>query len=319
MQAVFLDRNTVDHGDIDFSPLLTTPATWTFHNITQPGKRAERLKDAEIVITNKVAIDAPTLATAPHLRLICLAATGYNNIDLTAAQRAGVTVCNVRRYATPSVVQHVFALMLSLTTHLTDYHRAVQRGAWQNCKQFSLLDYDIEELAGKTLGIIGYGELGTAVANVARAFGMTVLISRRPGAEDNRPDRLPLKALLPRVDVLSLHCPLTEATRGLIGAAELALMKPTALLINAARGGIVEETALADALRQGRLRGAGVDVLTEEPPVHGNPLLSDDIPNLIITPHIAWASRQSRQRVVDEMAKNIEAFVQGKPRNVVRP
>ena len=319
MQAVFLDRNTVDRGDIDFSQLLATPTRWTFYETTPAGERAKHVKDAEIILTNKTPIDAPTLANAPRLRLICLAATGYDNIDLVATQRAGVTVCNVRRYATPSVVQHVFALILSLTTHLSDYQRAVRGGNWQHCRQFSLLEYDIQELAGQTLGIVGYGELGSAVANVAKAFGMTVLISQRPGAEDNRPDRLPLKTLLPQVDVLSLHCPLTEATRGLIGPAELALMKPTALLINAARGGIVDEAALADALRHSRLKGAGVDVLSEEPPVHGNPLLSPDIPNLIVTPHIAWASHQSRQRVVNEMAKNIEAFIQGKPRNVVRP
>jgi glycerate dehydrogenase len=214
-------------------------------------------------------------------------------VDLDAAARRGIAVCNIRRYATPSVVQHVFALLLSLTRHLSDYQRAVQSGAWQRSGQFCLLDYPIRELGGLTLGIVGYGELGQAVAATAeQAFGMRVLIAQRPGGSAE-PGRLPLQQLLPQVDVLSLHCPLTPETRGLIGAEELALMKPDALLINTARGGIINEGALAAALLTGRLGGAGIDVLATEPPGSDSPLLQQPIPNLIVTPHIAWASRQS--------------------------
>jgi glycerate dehydrogenase len=238
-------------------------------------------------------------------------------VDLDAAARRGIAVCNIRRYATPSVVQHVFALLLSLTRHLSDYQRAVQSGAWQRSGQFCLLDYPIRELGGLTLGIVGYGELGQAVAATAeQAFGMRVLIAQRPGGSAE-PGRLPLQQLLPQVDVLSLHCPLTPETRGLIGAEELALMKPDALLINTARGGIVDEVALATALLAGRLGGAGIDVLASEPPGSDSPLLQQPIPNLIVTPHIAWASRQSRQRLLDQLAQNIAAFMAGRPQNLV--
>jgi glycerate dehydrogenase len=219
-------------------------------------------------------------------------------------------------YGTPSVVQQVFALILALTTRLQDHQAAVARGEWQRSDQFCLLDYPFRELAGRRLGIVGYGELGRAVGRVGEAFGMQLLIAQRPGG-DARPGRIPLVDLLPQVDVLSLHCPLTEQTRNLIGAAELSAMKPDALLINAARGGIVDEVALAAALRAGTIGGAGVDVLSREPPVEGNPLLAADLPNLIVTPHVAWASRESRQRMVDELALNIEAFLQGRERNRV--
>jgi len=225
-------------------------------------------------------------------------------------------VCNVRGYATPAVVQHVFALILALRTRLVDYRRAVADGRWQRSPHFCLLDYPIRELTGSKLGIVGYGELGKAVARVAEAFGMQVLISQRPGGPE-RPGRLPLHELLHQVDILSLHCPLTPQTQGLIGGEALKLMRPDALLINAARGGIVDEAALASALRAGRLGGAGIDVLTEEPPLRGSPLLETGVPNLIVTPHIAWASRESRQRLVDEVARNIQAFLAGRPRNLV--
>jgi glycerate dehydrogenase len=215
-------------------------------------------------------------------------------------------------------VQHVFSLMLALMTHLPDYHRAVAEQRWQGAEQFCLLDFPIRELAGKTLGIIGYGELGKNVARIAEAFGMQVLIAQRPGTLEPENGRVPLPMLLPQVDVLSLHCPLTPDTRSLIGTWELALMRRDAILINAARGGIVDETALARALQEGALGGAGVDVLTEEPPTQGNPLLEKGIPNLIVTPHCAWGSREARQRLTGQLVENIAGFLQGAPIRVVR-
>ncbi|HEY9148605.1 MAG TPA: 2-hydroxyacid dehydrogenase [Gammaproteobacteria bacterium] len=317
MSGVFLDRDSLDPGDLDLTALQATLPQWRLYGATSAGQVAERIADAQVVVSNKVMLDEAALAAAPRLRLIAIAATGTNNVDLEAAARRGIAVCNVRRYATPSVVQHVFALLLNLTRRLNDYQRAVAQGRWQQSGQFCLLDYPIGELNGRTLGIIGYGELGEAVARVAgQAFGMQVLLAQRPGAPP-RQGRLPLGELLPQVDVLSLHCPLTEATRGLIGAAELALMKPGAILINTARGGIVDEQALAEALRAGRLGGAAIDVLEREPPADDNPLLQGDLPNLIVTPHIAWASREARQRLTDQLAQNIRAFLEGRPQNLV--
>ncbi len=316
MLGVFLDRDTVDNGDMDLSVLEAQLPEWRFYGITSAAELHPRIANATVIISNKVLLDDEALAAAPHLRLICIAATGTNSVDLEAATRHGIAVCNVRGYATPSVVQHTFAVMLSLSMRLGRYRRAVMRGEWQQSPHFSMLDYPIHELAGKTLGIVGYGELGKNVAKVAEAFGMRVLISQRPGGVP-LPDRLPLHELLPQVDVLSLHCPLTPETRNLIGEKELALMKPTALLINTARGGIVDEVALADTLRDHRLGGAAVDVLTTEPPRSGNPLLANDIPNLIITPHIAWASIEARQRLLEQIGLNIAAFLNGTQRNRV--
>lgn len=316
MLGVFLDRDTVDRGDLDFSTLENVVPEWQFYGYSRPADLGSRLAEAELVITNKVKLDTDAFSLAPKLRLICVAATGTNNVDLAAAHRHGVVVSNVRGYATPSVAQHVFSLMLSLSIHLGKYRRAVMKGEWQRSPYFCLLDFPIREIAGRTIGIVGYGELGREVARLAEAFGMQVLIAQRTGSKP-QPGRLPLHDLLPQVDVLSLHCPLTPETRNLIGARELAMMKSDALLINTARGGIVDEQALAEALREGCLGGAGMDVLSEEPPMRGNPLLEDDIPNLIVTPHIAWASRESRQRLVNEMALNIAAFIAGTPRNSV--
>jgi glycerate dehydrogenase len=314
-QGVFLDSGSLG-GDIDLGGVAATLPRWRFHDETAPGEIAARVRDAGIVITNKVGLDARALDAAHRLRLVCVSATGVDNVDLEAAARRGITVCNVPDYATPSVVQHVFALMLALVTRLPDYRDAVRAGRWQHSRHFALLDWPVAELAGRTLGIVGYGELGRAVAAVAGCFGMQVLLAARPGTIP-APGRIELDALLGRVDVLSLHCPLTDRTRGLIGARELGLMRRHALLINTARGGIVDEAALADALRCGALAGAGIDVLASEPPRDGSPLLAADIPNLIVTPHVAWASRESRRRLVDGLRENIEAFLAGRPRNVV--
>jgi len=319
MQGVFLDLHSLDRNDLDLSALRATLPEWRFYPASAPEEVAERIATAEVVISNKVMLDETLLAGAPHLKLIAIAATGTNNVDLAAAERLGIRVCNIRRYATPSVVQHVFALLLALVRNLTAYRQAAQDGRWQRSDQFCLLDFPIRELGGLTLGIVGYGELGQAVAEVAeKAFGMRLLIAQRPGGPA-QPGRLPLQELLPQVDVLSLHCPLSEQTRNLIGERELGLMKPDALLINTARGGIVDETALAAALRAGRLGGAGIDVLATEPPGSDSPLLAGDIPNLIVTPHVAWASREARQRLTDQLAENIRAFLDDAPQNLVAP
>lgn len=315
MHGVFLDYRSIDPGDLDRSVLESSLATWDWYAGTDPGQLAGRIADAEVIVSNKIPLQADVLASAGKLKLICIAATGTDKVDLVAARRFGIQVSNVTGYATPSVVQHVFSLMLALSTNLLKYHRDVIDGTWQSQEQFCLLDHPISELAGKTLGIVGYGELGRGVARVAQALGMQVLLARRPGSAVD--DRIPLHELLPQVDVLSLHVPLAENTRMLIGAAELGLMKPSALLINTARGGIVDEYALASALREGKIGGAGVDVLGVEPPTAENPLLARDIPNLVLTPHTAWASRESRQRLLDDIALNIGAFAKGKARNSV--
>lgn len=315
--AAFLDLDTVDPGDLDRRALEAAVPRWTHLGAAEHAGGVRAPADADILVTNKVPIDAAALDRLPALRLVCIAATGTNNVDLEAARARGVTVCNVVGYATPAVVQHVFALVLALRTRLIDHRDAVRAGAWSRSAHFSLLDYPISELAGTTLGIVGYGELGHGVARVARAFGMEVLIARRPGTEDLRPGRVAFEELLERADVVSLHCPLTPATRGLMDAAALARMKPTALLVNTARGPIVDGAALLGALEAGRIGGAGLDVLDTEPPPAEHPLVQAALPNLIVTPHVAWASREARQRLVQELARNIEAFREGRPRNVV--
>jgi len=316
MRAVFLDWESLDHDDLDRQQLMALPLNWTFHAATSPLHLHERIAGQDIVVSNKVVLDATAIATASHLQLICVAATGTNNIDIGVASEKNIPVCNVRAYATPSVVQHVFMLILDLFRQLPSYQQALDKGRWQQSEHFCFLDYTIEELTNKTLGIIGFGELGQAVAHMAEHFGMQVLVAQRPGAAP-RDDRVVLQDMLPQVDVLSLHCPLTDETRGLIGERELAQMKPSAILINTARGGIVDEQALLRSLLNGKLAGAGIDVLTTEPPRKGNPLLQQRLPNLIVTPHIAWASRQARQRLLDGVTSNIRAFLNGQPQNCV--
>jgi glycerate dehydrogenase len=317
MHGVFLDDRSVSCGDLDFEVLRRTLPDWTFRGITTAQETATAIRDADVVISNKVLLDSQALSAASRLRLVCIAATGTNNVDLVAAGRLGITVCNVKAYATTSVVEHVFMVMLALGHRLQHHTRAISQGDWQAADSFSLLDYPFHELGGKTLGIIGYGELGKAVARTAEAFGLQVLISQRPGGPE-QPARCTFDHLLGHADIISLHCPLTDATRNLIGTAELQKMRGSALLINTARGGIVNEQALAEALKCGDIAGAAVDVLTEEPPRHGNPLLDPAIPNLIVTPHIAWAGSRARQTLVSELAANIQAFLAGTPRNVVQ-
>jgi glycerate dehydrogenase len=320
MKGVFLDLNTVDRGDLDLEPLRQALPEWEFFQRTETDEIAERIRDAEVVVTNKVLLGAEVVASAPRLRLICAAATGTNNIDLAAADTRGVPVCNARNYATDSVVQHVFALLLTLVTRMDDYRADIRAGRWSASDQFCLLDHPIRTLAGMHLGIVGFGVLGQATARMAEAFGMrfTVAGSLRPDAA-GADDRPALDELLPQLDVLSLHCPLTDRTRNLIDRRRLALMPQGSLLINTARGGLIDPHALADSLGSGHLGGAGIDVLEPEPPPADHPLLAPDIPNLVLTPHTAWAARSARQNVLEEVRANIAAFLAGAPRNVVTP
>ncbi len=317
MNSLFLDYATVSfNGDLDPAALQRAMPQLELRPHTAQADVAATITGAEIVLVNKLRLTAEVIEGTPSLKLIALAATGTNNIDLDAARERGVAVCNLRDYCTASVVQHVFGVLLLLTHKLREYDALVRSGAWQRGEQFCLLDYPIRELTGRKLGIVGYGTLGRGVARAAQAFGLDVLVANRPGGE-RTPGRLDLNELLPQVDVLSLHCPLSPATTGLIGARQLELMKPDAVLINTARGALIDSQALADALRAGRLGGAAIDVLPQEPPVDGNPLLAGDIPNLIVTPHIAWAAREARQRCIDEMAANVEDFRRGGKRGRV--
>jgi len=311
MRAIFLDYATVSfRGDLDPAALERAMPDLTLRDHTAQDAVADAVAGAEVVLVNKLRITRATLERTPTLRLVALAATGTNNVDLEAARERGVAVCNLRDYCTASVVQHVFGMLLALTQRLREYDALVRSGAWQRGEGFCLLDHPIRELAGRRLGIVGFGALGKGVGHAARAFGMEVLVANRPGGE-RMPGRLDLDELLPRVDVLSLHCPLTPATAGMIDAARLERMNPDAVLVNTARGGLVDSAALARALRDGRLGGAAIDVLPREPPVDGDPLLAGDIPNLIVTPHVAWAAREARQRCLDEMAANVEDYRRG--------
>ena len=315
-RAVFLDYTSLDLGDLELDPLRRAFGDLRLCADTTPANVIERLQGASVAISNKALLNAQTLAACPELKLILVAATGTNNVDLEAARALGITVANCQGYGTPSVAQHTLGLLLALATRLVDYNKAVADGQWQQAKQFCLLDFPIVELEGKTLGLFGHGELGSAVAKLAQAFGMRVLIGQIPG-RPARAGRLTLDELLPQVDALTFHCPLTEHTRNFIGARELALLKPGAFVVNTARGGMIDEQALADALRSGHLGGAATDVLSVEPPRDGNPLLGADIPRLIITPHSAWGSREARQRIVGQLAQNAEAFFNGTALRVV--
>jgi len=311
MRAIFLDYATVSfHGDLDPAALQRAMPGLELRPQTAQPEVAQVVSGAETVLVNKLRLSREIISATPTLRLIALAATGTNNIDLEAAREHGIAVCNLRDYCTASVVQHVMGTLLLLTQKLREYDALVRSGAWQRGEQFCLLDFPVRELTGRKLGIVGYGTLGKAVARAAQAFGLEPLIANRPGGTPLA-GRHDLHELLPQVDVLSLHCPLTPATEGMIGAAQLARMKRDAVLINTARGALVDSAALADALRNGRLGGAAIDVLPQEPPVGGNALLAGDIPNLIVTPHIAWAAREARQRCIDEMAANVEDFRRG--------
>lgn len=314
MKAAFLDWSSLNGEELDRTCLDTLPLVWQYFNKITANELECLLEQVDVVVTNKVVLDASLLERAKQLKLICIAATGTNNVDLEAAAQRKIPVCNVRGYATESVVQHVFMLMLSLSRRLGFYQQAIRDGEWQTSEYFCVLSYPIESLTGKTLGIIGYGELGRAVASMARQFGMHVLISESMadgGQHSNDQNRVKLEHLLQESDFISLHCPLTEQTHNLIDANEFGLMKNSAFIINTARGGIVNEAALLNALENKQIAGAALDVLVNEPPVDSNPLLEVNRPDLMITPHIAWGTRQARQRLLEKVAGNIQAWLQG--------
>ena len=307
MKAVFLDADTLG-SDVDLSPIEKVTGDLVLHGRTTPEQVQDRIRGFDTVLVNKVVLTREHFEACPGLKTIAVVATGLNNIDQQAAGDNGITVMNVTNYGRSTVAQHTLALILALATRLLDYDRDVRAGRWAQSDMFCLMGHPIMELEGRTLGVVGYGDLGQGVVERAKAFGMDVLLGARPGQSAGEIDgypRIPMDELLPKVDVLSLHCLLTDDTRNMIGARELKMMKKDALLINTSRGGLVDEQALADALRAGTIAGAGFDVLTEEPPRNGNPLLADDIPNLIVTPHSAWASREARQRIVEITARNL--------------
>ena len=321
MRAVFLDFGTVSHDDLDTTGLERVLPGIELHRTSTDAQVDERIAGCEFILTNKLNISRARMRAVPGLRFIGLTATGTNNVDLEAAKELGIAVCNIRDYCTASLVQHVIGSILLLTHRFREYGQAAIDGTWARSEQFTVPGSPIRELHGRVLGIVGYGNLGKAVAKAARdALGMRVLVAERPGTVPGReadthstigPVRVTLDELLRTADVLSLHCPLTPATTGMIGRHELALMKPDALLINTARGALVDLEALVAALKGGDLGGAAIDVLPQEPPVDGSPLFEPGVPNLLVTPHIAWAALEARQRAVEELALNIEDFLRG--------
>jgi glycerate dehydrogenase len=315
MKGVILDAASVGK-DLDLGPITDCLDEWQVYQSTSPEEVAERIRDADVVLTNKVRLMSGEFQNADRLKLVGLLATGTNNIDLEAAKSRGVCVCNAVSYATPSVAQHAISLMLALATNLLSYVEDVQQGVWHKSESFCLNHHPIIELSGKKLGIIGYGTLGREVARIAKAMGMKVLICQRPGSEPQN-KRIPLDELLGQVDVLSLHCPLTNDNSHLINSDSLELMKPSALLINTARGGLVDSAALIDALKDQQIAGAAIDVLDIEPPASTEPLLNVHLPNLIVTPHNAWCAIESRQRLVEQVRDYILAFLSGHPLNRV--
>jgi glycerate dehydrogenase len=301
--------------------LFTTTWQCTVHQTTTPAETAERLAGSTVAITNKVVFDKEILSShsARDLKLIAVAATGTDIIDKDEAGKRGIKVCNVPGYASQSVAQFTMALMLELATRSAGYAAAVKRGEWQRSPVFSLLHLPHIELAGKKLGIIGYGNIGKTVAQMARSFGMEVLVGARPGDPNASADRTPLDEIFRQADFLSLHCPLTPATRNLINRETLAAMAPNAFLVNTARGALIDEPALIAALRAGQIAGAALDVITQEPPPPDHPIIkaAAELPNLIVTPHTAWSAREARQRLLVEVKENIVAFTQGRERNLV--
>lgn len=310
-RIVFLERDSVKAAFLR----PTVAHTWVDYPDTRPADVVERLRDAQIAVINKLRIDAAVLAQLPALRMIALAATGSDNVDLAACRARGIVVSNVRGYADTSVPEHVISLMLALSRNLMAYHQDVRAGRWPQSRHFCFLDHPIRDLRGATLGLVGQGSLGGGVARLAEAFGMQVLWSERPGADRVRAGRVAFGEVLKCSDVLSLHCPLDANTRGMIDRAALQAMKSSAFLINTARGALVDEAALADALRQGLIAGAAIDVLSTEPPPSDHPLLAPDIPNLIVTPHVAWASGEAMAAMAAQVVQNIDAFLCGAPRN----
>lgn len=316
MRLTILDAYTANPGDLSWAG-LESMATCAFHDRTAPDEALVRAEDAELVLTNKTVLAGDTIRSLPKLKYIGVLATGYNVVDVAAAKECGIVVTNVPGYSTPSVAQTVFALLLELTHRVGHHAQTVRDGRWSQCPDFCYWDGTLVELSGRTLGILGYGTIGEGVAKIALALGMKVIANRRTWKE------APLEGVTPasqeeifaQSDVLTLHCPLTESTKHVINAENVAKMKTTAFLINTARGPLVNEPDLAAALNEGRLAGAGLDVLSAEPPPADNPLLTAK--NCYITPHIAWASKEARERLIAVATQNVKAFLDGKPQNVV--
>lgn len=312
-RIVFLDRDSL-------IATVRRPAfdhEWIDHPATKPDQVVERLRGATVAVTNKVPLRQQALDQLPELRMVAVAATGTDNVDLAACRARGIVVSNIRDYSLVSVPEHCFTLILALRRNLRAYVADVEAGRWEHSSRFCLLDHPIGDLAGTRLGIVGYGALGRRVAEIGRAFGMEVCTTSRSPVSDTNVTQLDLDTLLATSDVVSLHLPLNEQTRHMIGARELGLMKPTALLVNTARGGLVDEAALAEALMRRTIGGAGFDVLSKEPPAPDNPLLGLRLPNFILTPHVAWASAGAMQTLADMLVQNIEAWEAGRPINVV--
>lgn len=316
MKLVVLDGYTLNPGDLEWAPLLAL-GDCEIHKRTQPDETIERLQGAEAALTNKVLLDRTTLARLPDLRYVGVIATGYNVVDIEAARERGIVVTNVPAYSTMSVAQLTFALLLELT-HQSGHHAASVRGGnWVKSPDFAYWDSPLIELDGLTMGLVGFGAIAQAVAKIALAFGMEVIAHRRA----DRPSEIPgvrmvdMPTVFRESDVLSVHCPLTPETRGLVNEARLSSMKQSAFVINTSRGPVINEADLAKALNKGRIAGAGLDVLSDEPPKADNPLLAAK--NCFITPHIAWASRAARSRLLATVAANVRAFAEGRPQNVV--
>lgn len=312
-RIVFLERNTIQANfrrpNFDHE--------WIEYGETFSAQVVERSRNATIVISNKLPLREAELSQLPELKLIAVAATGSDNIDLDYCRRHGITVSNARGYAVNSVPEHVLMMILALRRNLLAYRADVQNGQWQNSRQFCLLTHELSDINGSTLGIVGYGSIGKAMARLGESVGMRVLISEHRGASTVREGRTSFAEVLRQSDVVSLHCPLTDETRDMVGRAEFEVMKRSALLINTARGGLVDDAALIEALRKGLIAGAGFDALREEPPGQGNPLVDLSLPNFILTPHVAWASNEAVQSLADQVIENIEAFVAGQPRNLL--
>jgi glycerate dehydrogenase len=312
-RIVFIERNTIKAN-------FRRPSfdhEWVEYPESFPDQVVERIRDATIIISNKLSLGEPQLSHAPNVKLISIAATGADCVDLDYCRTRGITVCNVRGYAANSVPEQVLMLILALRRNLFAYRQDVQEGKWQQSKQFCLLTHKLHDIKGSTIGIVGYGSIGKSMARLAESVGMKVLISEYKNAREVRAGRTAFPVLLQQSDVVTLHCPLTDDTRDMFGRAEFEMMKREALLINTARGALVQDEALVDALKNGTIAGAGVDCLREEPPQGGSPLLDLNLPNFVVTPHVAWASDEAVQALADQVIDNIEAFVAGRPQNVL--
>ncbi len=312
-KVVFLDRSSLRAN-------LRRPRFahgWEEHESTAGSEVVTRLEGATIAITNKIPLRAPDLERLPDLKMIAVAATGYDVVDVAACRARGIAVANIRNYAVNTVPEHVFAMVLALRRNLLAYRQAVEGGRWQQVDTFCFFDYPIGDLAGSTMGIVGEGSIGQGTARIARGFGMKVLFADHAPPRAEGVEFTPFSTVLEQSDVLSLHCPMTAETRGMIGADELRRMKRNAILVNTSRGGLVDEQALITALKEGWIAGAGFDVLTREPPKEGNPLLDLRLPNFILTPHVAWASDGAMQFLADQLIDNIEAWEAGRPQHLV--